>query len=35
LRRAMGQAGRARIDSELGWPPLARRYVRHFEEMTG
>jgi len=30
----MGQAGRARIDAELGWPPLARRYVAHFERMT-
>lgn len=35
LRRAMGQAGRARIDRELGWPPLARRYVEHFENMVG
>ncbi len=34
LRQAMGQAGRARIDAELGWPPLARRYVAHFERMT-
>ncbi len=35
LRRYMGDAGRARIDNELGWPHLARRYVGHFEGMIG
>jgi glycosyltransferase involved in cell wall biosynthesis len=30
LRRAMGAAGRARIEQELGWPHLARRYLDHF-----
>lgn len=33
--RAMGAAGRRRIEQELGWPQLARRYVRHFEQMRG
>lgn len=32
---AMGAAGRRRIEQELGWPQLARRYVRHFEQMRG
>ena len=32
---AMGRAGRKRIEEELGWPQLARRYVRHFEQMRG
>ncbi len=31
--RAMGAAGRARIETELGWPQLARRYVAHFEQL--
>lgn len=31
LRQRMGAAGRARIESELGWPHLAQRYLRHFE----
>jgi glycosyltransferase involved in cell wall biosynthesis len=30
LRRRMGKAGRARIEQELGWPHLARRYLDHF-----
>ena len=33
--RSMGAAGRKRIEDELGWPQLARRYVRHFEQMRG
>ena len=33
--RAMGAAGRRRIEEELGWPQLERRYVRHFEQMRG
>ena len=33
--RAMGAAGRKRIEDELGWPQLARRYVGHFEKMKG
>ncbi len=33
--RAMGMAGRKRIEQELGWPQLARRYVAHFEQMRG
>jgi glycosyltransferase involved in cell wall biosynthesis len=32
---AMGAAGRKRIEDELGWPQLARRYVGHFESMRG
>ena len=31
---AMGAAARARIENELGWPHLARRYIRHFETMA-
>ncbi|MCB9139282.1 MAG: glycosyltransferase [Caldilineaceae bacterium] len=34
-RAAMGRAARRRIDEELGWPQLARRYVEHFEGMRG
>ena len=30
LRRSFGLAGRRRIEAELGWPPLARRYLAHF-----
>ena len=33
--RAMGAAGRKRIEDELGWPHLAQRYVGHFENMRG
>ena len=33
--RSMGAAGRQRIETELGWPHLARRYVAHFERMAG
>jgi glycosyltransferase involved in cell wall biosynthesis len=33
LRRRMGAAGRRRIEEELGWPHLARRYLGHFEKM--
>lgn len=35
LRARMGAASRARIENELGWPHLARRYVAHFERLTG
>ena len=35
LRQRMGMASRARIENELGWPPLARRYRAHFEELVG
>ena len=31
LRRQMGVASRRLIETELGWPQLARRYVAHFE----
>jgi glycosyltransferase involved in cell wall biosynthesis len=31
----MGAAARRRIEDELGWPQLARRYVGHFEKMIG
>jgi glycosyltransferase involved in cell wall biosynthesis len=31
LRRRMGLAARQRIENELGWPALARRYIKHFE----
>jgi glycosyltransferase involved in cell wall biosynthesis len=33
LRQRMGQAGRRRIETELGWPQLAARYVAHFERL--
>ncbi|HXF64521.1 MAG TPA: glycosyltransferase [Caldilineaceae bacterium] len=33
LRRRMGAAGRARIEQELGWPHLARRYLAHFARL--
>jgi glycosyltransferase involved in cell wall biosynthesis len=34
MRQQMGRAGRARIEQELGWPHLARRYLTHFERLT-
>lgn len=34
LRVRMGAAGRARIDGDLGWPALTRRYIGHFERLT-
>ena len=34
LRRRMGAASRARIENELGWPHLARRYIQHFETLA-
>jgi glycosyltransferase involved in cell wall biosynthesis len=34
LRRKMGAAGRARIEQELGWPHLARRYLAHFARLA-
>ena len=34
LRQKMGAAGRARIEQELGWPHLARRYLGHFERLA-
>ena len=30
----MGAEGRRMIESELGWPHLARRYVTHFERLV-
>jgi glycosyltransferase involved in cell wall biosynthesis len=33
LRRRMGAAGRRRIEDELGWPHLARRYRAHFQRL--
>ena len=33
LRKQMGQASRQRIEEELGWPHLARRYIEHFERL--
>lgn len=35
LRARMGAAARARIETELGWPHLAKRYIAHFERMIG
>jgi len=34
LRQSMGMAARARIETELGWPHLAQRYIKHFERMV-
>ena len=34
LRQHMGQAARQRIEQELGWPPLARRYIEHFARLV-
>ncbi len=34
LRRRLGAAGRERIETELGWPHLARRYIDHFERLA-
>ncbi len=33
LQQQMGQAARRRIEQELGWPPLARRYIDHFTRL--
>lgn len=33
-RQHLGAASRARIEQELGWPHLARRYIAHFERMA-
>jgi glycosyltransferase involved in cell wall biosynthesis len=34
LRATMGTEGRRMIESELGWPHLARRYMAHFERIA-
>ena len=34
LRGRLGAAGRQMIETELGWPQLARRYVAHFERLA-
>lgn len=34
LREQMGKAGRERIEQELGWPHLARRYLTHFTRLA-
>lgn len=34
LRAQMGVASRCRIETELGWPHLARRYIKHFEQIV-
>jgi glycosyltransferase involved in cell wall biosynthesis len=34
LCQPMGAAGRARIEEELGWPHLARRYLAHFARLA-
>src|SRR5215510_15413990 len=34
LRQRMGAAGRRRIDEELGWPAITRRYIDHFEALA-
>lgn len=33
LRQRMGAAARQRIETELGWPPLVRRYLDHFQRL--
>lgn len=35
LRQRMGRAGRHFIETEFGWPHLARRYIEHFERLVG
>ncbi len=35
LREWFGAAGRVRLENELGWPPLARRYRAHFARIVG
>lgn len=34
LRTRMGEAARRRIETELGWPHLARRYIGHFARLA-
>lgn len=34
LRQRMGQASRRFIETEFGWPHLARRYIEHFQRLT-
>jgi glycosyltransferase involved in cell wall biosynthesis len=34
LRQRMGTAGRRRIDEELGWPAITKRYIDHFEALA-
>ena len=34
-RQAMGTEGRRLIETEFGWPHLARRYVKHFARLAG
>jgi glycosyltransferase involved in cell wall biosynthesis len=34
LRQRMGAAGRTRIETELGWPHLAKRYIEHFRRIV-
>jgi len=33
LRERMGKAARRRIEIDLGWPPLAQRYIKHFHRL--
>jgi glycosyltransferase involved in cell wall biosynthesis len=33
-RSAMGAEGRRRIEKELGWPHLTRRYLDHFAQLA-
>lgn len=35
LRSRMGAAGRHMIETELGWPQLAARYITHFKRLAG
>ncbi|MBX3013167.1 MAG: glycosyltransferase [Caldilineaceae bacterium] len=35
LRQTMGRTARRRIEAELGWPPLAHRYITHFKKLVG
>ncbi len=34
-RRAMGAEGRRLVETEFGWPHLARRYLEHFARLAG
>ena len=33
-RRAMGAEGRRLVETEFGWPHLARRYLEHFARLA-
>ena len=34
LRRRMGSASRHLVETQFGWPPVTRDYIRHFQRLT-